>query len=351
MPLCMHSSSIVAAAVKQLRQILPSGLAVLGHYKARVRQLRVDHAGSIHKDDVLLTEDDVRLALFPPLSDSAADVNLVRYEQFCADARHAYPTLNLPCPCDVLESIVQSGDLRGLARQVIASIQRYNAEVSSPEKELVLDNVNVWIPIDSKQLVMLPLPLSEGIQYPLLRGDIEVLETRFRSEFKAVRAGVALVFFGQSILHQALIGPSFDTGGGSLEGRYLVLTTRAEAHGGALRNRVDDGPSDEVGFRTNASREAKKTWKAQACRRKPAGGGYGQFLLGNRAAIWAALPKGSQKSAIGKVALERWKAMKPEEREQYERCYRIELDKWQAEQASMGEGGCADRMSNDSEGD
>lgn len=90
-------------------------------------------------------------------------------------------------------------------------------------------------------MFFLPLDISIGVDYPLRADDRKRLETDLSGQFQTFRSGVALVFFGQSVLHQALIGPEFDCSEGSLEGRYLTLGTRRHAQNGALRNCVSDG--------------------------------------------------------------------------------------------------------------
>merc|ERR1712039_790320 len=119
------------------------------------------------------------------------------------------------------------------------------------DDELVFSNVNVWIPKEKKRLAFLPLDMSNDVDYPLCAGDRKRLETDLAGCFQSFRSGLALVFFGQSILHQALIGPEFDCSGGSVEGRYLTLSTRKLAHDGSLRNCVSNGVGISEDVNTN----------------------------------------------------------------------------------------------------
>jgi len=226
----LHGSSMARGAVAQLRRILPDAFAVLGLYKARTRKTNADHAACLHKDDVLLTEDEVRLSLFPQDASTGDDL-FERYLEFCGDARRAYPSLELPCAPD-------NGDVRALTRDLVEGVRRYNAGCARRDDELRFDNINLWIPRDTKQLVLLPLSHSQGLRYPLGSAEVEMLEGRHKAEFRASPRNSALVFFGQSLLHQALLGPEFDCGTGSVEGRYLALTTQKQAHSGSLRDRL-----------------------------------------------------------------------------------------------------------------
>jgi len=250
MPPGVRSWRVVDACIAQLRRTLPSTSIVLGLYKARARTCREDNASSLHKDDVLLTEGEVTKALFPLLATVMASNEeggfFHRYKSFCADANRSYPSLQLPsCPID------RGVDLGGLTRELICSIRRYNEEQSDREEELVLDNVNVWIPRDTKQILVLPLAYSRELPYPLSSGHVETLKGSFADKFQALPKGAALVFFGQSLLHQALIGHHFDCGSGSLEGRYLVLTPRRHARRGSLRDQLGlmnaEVASDDLG--------------------------------------------------------------------------------------------------------
>lgn len=245
MPPGAHSSLMVTACLAQLKQALPCQSIVLGPYKLRARTCAADNASRLHKDDVLLTLGDVTTALFPlpahNIPGACGDEGRFdRYESFCAAASREHPSLELP-PCPVARS-----DLSGLTMEIIRSVRRYNEMQSAAEDELLFDNVNVWIPRDTKQLVLLPLAHSRELQYPLGPEHVESLKTRLAGEFQALPKGAALVFFGQSLLHQALMGGHFDCGSGSVEGRYLVLTTRTHAHRGALRDHL--GADVDVGI-------------------------------------------------------------------------------------------------------
>jgi hypothetical protein len=233
MPPGAHSSPMVTACLAQLRQVLPRGAIVLGPYKLRARTCAADNASRLHKDDVLLTLGDVATALLPPPAPDLACAcgGFDHYESFRAHAAREHPSLELP-PCPVARS-----DPSSLAREIVRSVRRYN-EGNAREDELLFDNVNVWIPRDTKQLVLLPLVPSRELQYPLCPEDVERLKARLAGEFRALPRGVALVFFGQSLLHQALMGRHFDCGSGSVEGRYLVLTPRKYAHRGSLRDHL-----------------------------------------------------------------------------------------------------------------
>ena len=241
MPPGVHSSRMVTACLTQLKQALPSGSILLGPYKLRARTCRADNASRLHKDDVLLTSSDVSTALFPPQAHSTQaycapgcgdEGWCAHYESFRADAAREHPSLELP-PCPVARS-----DSCGLTREIIHSVRRYNETQSAREDELIFDNVNVWIPRDTKQIVLLPLSHSCELQYPLCPDHAERLKTSLAGKFQALPRGAALVFFGQSLLHQALMGRHFDCGSGSLEGRYLVLTPRKHAHRGSLRDHL-----------------------------------------------------------------------------------------------------------------
>ena len=250
MPPGTQSARIVDACIAQIKRALPAGSIVVGLYKSRARICSVDNASRLHKDDVLLTPEEVTKALFPwqqahstPSADDALfdrcrelcpDARqshpLDRYRGFCADARQSHPLLDLPsCP------VARSGDLSGWTRELIGSIRRYNEQQADREEELIFDNVNIWIPRDTKQITMLPLSYSCELDYPLSQEHVERLTTSCAQQFQALPQGAALVFFGQSVLHQALMGEGFDCGSGSLEGRYLVLTPRRHAHTGSLR--------------------------------------------------------------------------------------------------------------------
>lgn len=243
MPPGMHSSHVAAVSIMQLRSVLPSQSAVLGLYKARVRSCKPDHSGCLHKDDVLLSENEVRLALFPPCSEASPDEAgfFDRFVGFRADALQAHgSSFDLP-NSEALERAARSGDIGGLTNDLIESIRRYNKVQSSASEELVFDSINVWIPMDSKQLALLPLELSEQFPYPLGAVNVEMLRRDFADRFQTFERGSALIFYGQSLLHQALLGPGAEPGSGSLEGRYLLLSARKHAQSGALRDRLDGG--------------------------------------------------------------------------------------------------------------
>jgi hypothetical protein len=241
MPPGIQSWHLVKACITQLSQMLPSTCVTLGLYKARARTCREDNASRLHKDDVLLTEADVTKALFPSQACMQAfatpfddEQMFARYTDFCADARQTHPSLELPsCPA------TRGADLSGVTRELISSVRRYNEKQTAREDELIFDNVNVWIPRDTKQLIMLPLVYSCELQwYPLCPDHVERVKTSFAGKFEALPKGAALIFYGQSLLHQALTGQGFDCGSGSVEGRYLVLTTRRHAHSGSLRDHL-----------------------------------------------------------------------------------------------------------------
>merc|ERR1712043_75838 len=122
-------------------------------------------------------------------------------------------------------------------------------EEVSWDDAIVLDNVNVWIPRAGKQLAFLPLGRSVDIPYPFAApADVAMMFDAVQ-ELEAFSRGNALIFFGQCVLHQALIGPGFDLDGGSLEGRYLVLTPRRLTRKGALRvsiNRSSEAADDAL---------------------------------------------------------------------------------------------------------
>lgn len=238
LPPSIDCSRMVDACIAQLKRVLPSSSLVLGVYKSRARICDSDNASRLHKDDVLLTEGDVTKALFPHNSQTRStpldDERLFdRYDQFCADVRRNHPSLELPS-CRA----ASRGDLSGFTRQLISSVQSYNEKRSDRKDELIFDNVNVWIPRDSKRIVLLPRAYSQDLQYPLSSHHIERLKSSLADKFQALPEGAALVFFGQSLLHQALMGESFDCGTGSLEGRYLVLSSRRHAHRGSLRDHL-----------------------------------------------------------------------------------------------------------------
>ena len=240
----LHASRIIDACLGQLRQVLPASSVVLGLYKSRARTCRADNASQLHKDDVLLTEGEVTKALFPLQAHADGHDGIFdRYRRFCAEARQRHPSLVLP-PCPA----AWSGEQSGLTREVISSVRRHNERLSDAGDELVFDNVNVWIPRDTKQIVLLPLACSSELQYPLGADDVERLKTSFAGRGQALRQGASLIFYGQSLLHQALIGQHFDCGSGSLEARFLLLTPRKHAHRGSLRDQVhtdrEDFPSD-----------------------------------------------------------------------------------------------------------
>ena len=245
MPPGAHSSHMVTACLAQLKQALPCRSILLGPYKLRARTCAADTASRLHKDDVLLTLGDVATALFPPPAHdipgaSGDEGRFEHYESFVADAARKHPSLELP-PC-----AVAGCDLSGLTREIIRAVRRYNEMQSAAADELVFDNVNVWIPRDTKQLVLLPLARSRELQYPLYPEHVAALKTRFAGQFVALPRGAAIVFFGQTLLHQAWMGRHSDCGSGSVEGRYLVLTPRKHAHRGALRDHL--GADVDVGI-------------------------------------------------------------------------------------------------------
>lgn len=236
LPPGVPTARLVKACVAQLERVAPPGALVMGVYKSRARIRDVDNASSLHKDDVLLTEDEVTKALFPsraPADDGGGAFD--RYESFCAAARQAHPTLGLPPSPGAW-----SADLSAFTRELVGSVRRYNETLPDAEDELILDNVNVWIPRDSKRIAVLPLSDSSQLQYPLEPGrDVDKLKSGLAEKFQALPQGAALIFYGQSVLHQALLGDDFDCGSGSLEGRYLMLTPRKYAHRGSLRDHPD----------------------------------------------------------------------------------------------------------------
>lgn len=244
MPPGAHSSRMVTACLAQLMQALPRRSILLGPYKLRARTCAADTASRLHKDDVLLTSGDVATALFPAHNMSGAgsdEGRSERYESFCAAAAREHPSLELP------PYAAARNDLSGLTKEIIRAVRRHNEMQSAADDELVFDNVNVWIPRDTKQLVLLPLPHSRELQYPLCPEHVAALKTRLAGQFVALPRGAAMIFFGQSLLHQAWMGCHSDCGSGSVEGRYLVLTPRKHAHRGALRDHLG-ADMDDVGI-------------------------------------------------------------------------------------------------------
>merc|ERR1712151_1218572 len=98
-----HHADVVSACIGQLQQVMVASVSVVGLYKARFRDPTTS-AFQLHKDDVLITEDDVRLALFPALpagNSIAENVHFFdRYVSFCSDLKEAHPQLILPSAPD-----------------------------------------------------------------------------------------------------------------------------------------------------------------------------------------------------------------------------------------------------------
>ena len=69
----------------------------MGLFKARFRDAK-QSAAIVHKDDIRITEHDVRLALFPlvPVNAATRDYVFQRYHRLCDEMNSAHPTLNLP---------------------------------------------------------------------------------------------------------------------------------------------------------------------------------------------------------------------------------------------------------------
>merc|ERR1712014_307640 len=84
----------------------------------------------------------------------------------------------------------------------------------------------------------LPFAYSRQIQYPFdvaCAKDAVKLQTELRHKFEAFPQETVHIFFGQSVLHQALVGEGYEHGSGSLEGRYLTLAPRRCIDRGSLR--------------------------------------------------------------------------------------------------------------------
>jgi len=233
----LHSSEIVQACMQQIRQVLPSEFVVLGLYKPLHRRDFTDSASKLHKDDVRIDLEDVRRALFPMDLDSGMRV-FDRYLAFLEEVRKQYPALELPCSLDMLQNVLRAGDVNDLTRVVFNAIEDYNKGCCC-EDQLVFDNVNMWIPRDAKQLVLLPLCHSCDLPYPSNEAVAHKVRTELQHHFRYSPQGSAVIFFGQSILHQALVGPESSFGSGSLEGRFLTLVPRTHALEGTLRVCVD----------------------------------------------------------------------------------------------------------------
>jgi hypothetical protein len=136
--------------------------------------------------------------------------------------------------------------LADFTRRVIGAVQRGGDSAD----ELVFDSVNVWVPRGPKRLVFLPIERGLGLHYPLRTKDADGLAA-CAHDLQASSEGVSVIFHGQSVFHQALVGPEFSHEGGSLEGRYLTLSLASRTHAGALRveiGRVDGEGDDEESF-------------------------------------------------------------------------------------------------------
>lgn len=246
----MHEAEVTRSSIAQLRQML-RGHAVVGLYKSRFRASTGGNleqsACRIHLDDVKLTELHVRLALFPMLRAGEeavvlpprVDEILARYEEFFVDVAAAFPSVCLPPSSDLRQEAVSELALLDFTRRVIKAAQR-----GAGDDELVFDNVTVWVPRGDKRLVLLPIGCGRGFQYPLGTNDAEGLRG-CADDLEASALGAAVVFHGQSVWHQALVGPGHSHEGGSLEGRYLTLSPVCRTHAGALRVRMDCFGSDD----------------------------------------------------------------------------------------------------------
>eukprot|EP00929_Paragymnodinium_shiwhaense_P070970 TRINITY_DN36051_c0_g1_i3.p1 TRINITY_DN36051_c0_g1~~TRINITY_DN36051_c0_g1_i3.p1 ORF type:complete len:384 (-),score=72.25 TRINITY_DN36051_c0_g1_i3:212-1363(-) len=249
-----YVASIVLASVAQLESILPKDALVLGPLEGTFRGQR-GGISWLHNDEHRTAAVHLGQTLFPllrpglcvELAESLAADMFQNYAALKGRLVGAFPELHLPEPfawdddgeasdwTDVLPSLQER--LRSLTDGVIAAIDEYNATRKCSEDALVLDFVNVWIPMERKQLVLLPVEHSRGAIFQKdTRPSVEEVQSAgYKDDFEAFAVGTSVMFFGRYVLHQVADGPEFTKcDKGSMETRYLVILPRKSSHRFAL---------------------------------------------------------------------------------------------------------------------
>lgn len=243
-------AGVVEASLNQLDAVLPAEAVALGPLEGTFRGVR-GAIGWLHSDEHRTGEVHLKHGLFPVSllevdeeSDCASSDSLFEhYHEVKTRLSTLFPELELPaaseCPtgggdddCDAVHNL----DFLSFTRNVISCIMRYNDRLASAgrhEEELVLDVVNVWIPMAEKQIALLPITHCGDVRFKkdTRPSTEEVEEAGYKHDFEAFDKGIAVLFFGRYVLHQAAEGDHFvKCGRGSMESRYLILTTRRSAH-------------------------------------------------------------------------------------------------------------------------
>lgn len=230
-----HIAGVVRASLAQLELVLPEEAVVLGPLEGTFRG-QFGGITWLHHDEHRTSDVYLQQVLFPlprpdlehDLASPQSDYLFERYNDVRTQMHARFPGLELPSDAEC------QGDLWCFTGRIIAAIAAYQDRSGcSGEDELVLDIINVWIPMDDKRMALLPLRYSgpARFQHETRPSADEVEVGALQHEFRAFHAAAAVLFFGRHVIHQVAQGREFaQCTRGSMETRYLVIMPRRRAH-------------------------------------------------------------------------------------------------------------------------